>query len=140
MTLTASLANEAMEESWTQDVPTIRFKAAFPFFGGKGTENSALVYFELEPGHELGIHTDSEEEILLVLEGRVEAWIGESSAELSRHEAAVIPAGAPHNVINGGDVVARCVGFFAGASVISRFESPLMPLGERVYNTDDIPI
>jgi quercetin dioxygenase-like cupin family protein len=47
-----------------------------PLFLGTGTKNTAVVYFEIEPGYRLGTHTDSAEEILLILEGQVEVSLG----------------------------------------------------------------
>jgi quercetin dioxygenase-like cupin family protein len=69
---------ELLEGSYEDD-PTMRVKFNFPFYVGTGTNNSAVVYFELEPGHRLGTHTDSAEEILLILEGEAEAALGENS-------------------------------------------------------------
>ena len=63
-------------EGWYEDDPTMRVKVNFPFFLGTGTKNTAVVYFEIEPGYRLGTHTDSAEEILLVLEGEVEVSLG----------------------------------------------------------------
>jgi quercetin dioxygenase-like cupin family protein len=37
------------------------------------------VYFELEPGKELGAHTDSAEEIVYIIDGTVEATIGNNN-------------------------------------------------------------
>ena len=51
----------------------MRAKASFPFSKATGNASSAVVYFEIEPGHYLGTHTDSAEEIVLVLSGTVEA-------------------------------------------------------------------
>ena len=53
-------------EVWYEDDPTMRVKVNFPFFLGTGTKNTAVVYFEIEPGYRLATHTDSAEEILLV--------------------------------------------------------------------------
>lgn len=97
-----------------------------------------MVYFEIEPGHYLGTHTDSAEEILLILSGAVEASLGEETGRLTAGQAALIPAMAPHGVRNTGEVTARCVGFFAAATVESTFDQPMMPLGQREVGTPRI--
>jgi quercetin dioxygenase-like cupin family protein len=114
-------------ELWYEDDPTMRVKANFPFFVGTGTKNTAVVYFELEPGHRLGTHTDSAEEILLVLEGTAEVSLEDEQGQLSTEEMAVVPAMVPHSLRNVGDKTARFVGFFSSNVVVSTF--PASPRG-----------
>ena len=45
--------------------------AAWPVHRGTGARNTAAVLFELAPCKRLGTHTDSAEEVLVVLEGEV---------------------------------------------------------------------
>ena len=60
--------------------PARRLKVAFPISSATGTAASACVYFELQPGAHVGVHTDSAEEFLIVLEGRGEGLVGEETA------------------------------------------------------------
>jgi hypothetical protein len=41
-------------EGWYEDDPTMRVKVNFPFFLGTGTKNTAVVYFDIEPGYSSG--------------------------------------------------------------------------------------
>jgi hypothetical protein len=41
----------------------------------------------------------------------------------------------PHSIRNVGWEKARCVGFFSAASVVSTFDQPMMPFGERTVGT-----
>ena len=125
-------------ELWYEDDPTMRVKANFPFFVGTGTKNTAVVYFELEPGHRLGTHTDSAEEILLVLEGTAEVSLEDEQGQLSTEEMAVVPAMVPHSLRNVGDKTARFVGFFSSNVVVSTFDQPMMPFGQRVVGTPPV--
>ena len=70
----------------------MRIRVNFPFYAATGNERSAVVYFEIDPGHYLGTHTDSAEEIVLILAGSVEASLGEERGRLSAGQAALIPA------------------------------------------------
>src|SRR5215210_140633 len=63
-------------EVWYENDPTMRLKVNIPLFLGTGTKNTAVVYFEIEPGYRLGTHTDSAEEILLILQGEVGVSLG----------------------------------------------------------------
>jgi quercetin dioxygenase-like cupin family protein len=116
----------------------MRIRVDFPFFAATGTEASSVVYFEIDPGHYLGTHTDSAEEIVLLLTGTVEATLGEETGLLIANQAVLIPAMVPHGIRNVGDETARCVGFFAAAEVISTFDQPMMPLRKRVVGTPPV--
>jgi quercetin dioxygenase-like cupin family protein len=109
---------------------SIRF--AFPLSSAVGTAATASVLFELEPGNELATHTDSSEELLLVLAGEGEAHVDGETGLLRAGQVAVVPALAPHGIRNVGDTTLRVFGFFSGSTVVSVFEEPLGPDGERV--------
>jgi quercetin dioxygenase-like cupin family protein len=117
---------------------TMRVKANFPFFVGSGTKNTAVVYFELEPGHRLGTHTDSAEEILLILEGTAEVSLGDEKGRLSAGEMALVPAMEPHGLRNVDDETVRVVGFFSSNVVVSTFDQPVIPFNQRVIGTPPV--
>jgi quercetin dioxygenase-like cupin family protein len=125
-------------EGWYEDDPTMRVRSNFPFHVGSGTKNTAVVYFELEPGHRLGTHTDSAEEVLLILQGEVEAMVGDESGRVSAGDLALVPAMVPHALRNVGDETVRVVGFFSSNVVASTFDQPMMPLGQRVVGTPPV--
>jgi quercetin dioxygenase-like cupin family protein len=104
----------------------------FPISSATGTGASAVVYFELEPGAVLPVHTDSGEELLLVLEGVAEATIGDETGTVRAGDVAVVPALAPHGLRNVGDVPVRVVGFFASSTVVSLFPEGA-PTGDQVF-------
>ena len=135
---TADLNHLELRDAWYQDDPAMRIRVTFPFYVATGNESSAVVYFEIEPGHYLGTHTDSAEEIVLVLSGTVEASLGDETGQLSAGQAVLIPEMVPHGVRNIGHETARCVGFFAAAIVESNFDQPMMPLGTRKVGTPPV--
>jgi quercetin dioxygenase-like cupin family protein len=125
-------------EVWYENDPTMRLKVNFPFFVGTGTKSTAVVYFEIEPGHRLGTHTDSAEEILLILEGEAEVSLEDVQGRLSAGEMALVPAMVPHGMRNAGDETVRVVGFFSSNVVVSTFDQPMMPFGQRVVGTPPV--
>lgn len=125
-------------EVWYEDDPTMRVKVNFPFFLGTGTKSTAVVYFEIEPGHRLGTHTDSAEEILLVLEGTAEVSLGDEQGRLSAGEMALVPAMEPHGLRNAGEDTVRVAGFFSSNVVVSTFDQRMMPFGQRVVGTPPV--
>jgi quercetin dioxygenase-like cupin family protein len=108
-------------------------RAAFPLSSAEGTAALATVWIELEPGGVLPEHTDSAEEILLVVEGEVEASVGGEEGTLRALEMAVVPALAPHGLRNAGDRRARILGIFASATNVSVFTDGLGPDRLRVF-------
>ena len=127
---TVRLSELEMPEAGYENDPTMRVKANFPFSVAIGTKNTAVVYFEVEPGHRLGTHTDSAEELLLILEGEAEASVGDEQGRVSAGEMALVPAMVPHSVRNVGDETLRVVGFFSSSTVMSTFDQPLVPMGQ----------
>jgi quercetin dioxygenase-like cupin family protein len=125
-------------EVWYENDPTMRLKVNFPFFLGTGTKSTAVVYFEIEPGYKLGTHTDSAEEILLILEGTAEVSLGDEQGRLSAGEMALVPAMVPHGLRNVGEETVRVVGFFSSNVVVSTFDQPMMPFNQRVLGTPPV--
>lgn len=113
--------------------------ATFPLFGAHGTESTATVYFELEPGDELGRHTDSAEELLLILEGEVEAEVGGEKANLSKGEIALVPKMVPHNLVNIGTTDTKVLGIFGGANhIVATFENTWLPTDSNTVDTSQL--
>jgi quercetin dioxygenase-like cupin family protein len=127
-----------LAEVWYENDPTMRLKVNFPFFLGTGTKSTAVVYFEVEPGYRLGTHTDSAEEMLLILEGEAEVSLGDERGRLSAGEMALVPAMVPHGLRNVGEEAVRVVGFFSSNVVVSTFDQPMMPFNQRVVGTPPV--
>ena len=123
---------------WYEDDPTMRIRVNFPFYLGTGTKSTAVVYFEVEPGRRLATHTDSAEEMLLVLEGPAEVSLGDERGTLSAGEMALVPAMEPHGLRNAGEETVRVIGFFSSNVVVSTFDRPMMPFGQRVVGTPPV--
>lgn len=116
--------------------PTQHCHATFPLFVANGTQSTATVYFELEAGDTLGRHTDSAEEILVILEGNVEAEIGGETGNLSEGEIALVPKMVPHNIRNTGNSKARVLGIFGGANhIVATFDNIWMPVNSNTVDT-----
>lgn len=136
--ITADLNSLKLLESWFSSTPNTRMKSGFPLYKSTGTKELSVVYFEIEPGDSLGTHTDSSEEIILVLDGRAEAMLDDEKGLLSKGQLALIPAMVPHNIQNIGDETLKVIGFFSSANVVSTFAEPLMPLNEKTVGTPPI--
>ena len=123
-----------------QDIdPRQRVRVAFPISRLTGAEHTAVVYFEVAPGDRLGTHTDSAEEILYIVAGEGEAEVGDERGRVRAGDLAVVPAMAPHGIVNTGDEPLKVVGFFCESEITSTFEAPLEPIGQAIV-TIGVPV
>ena len=69
------------------------------------TGASQLVIFEqwCNPGHGAPRHTHSVEEVLRVLAGEAEIFVGKEQARVGPGESVIVPAGIEHGFTNVGD-------------------------------------
>ena len=122
---------------WTEQHKVLpsTFFTTQPFINWSRTGDSVLgvVYFELEPGYALGTHTDSAEEVLLILQSAVEVTVGEARCRIAAGDLAVVPELVPHNVRNVGTATAKVVGFFPSGHVTATFDEAFLPLRQRVF-------
>lgn len=108
------------------------FRVGFPLHSATGTASTATVLFELDPGAELPMHTDSAEELLVVVQGTAEARVGDEVGRLAKHDVALVPPMAPHGLRNIGEDVLRVFGTFSSSAVVSTFERPFEEDGPHV--------
>ncbi len=108
-------------------------RVSFPLSSATGTASTATVLFELDPGCELPLHTDSAEELLVVVQGTAEARVGEEVGQLGTHQVALVPPMAPHGARNIGDDVLRIFGTFSSSTVVSTFERPFEEGGPQLF-------
>lgn len=113
--------------------PTRRLRVAFPISSATGTAASASVYFELEPGDHVGVHTDSAEEFLVIVEGSGVGLVGEETAPVRAGQVVLVPPMVRHDIRNTGEGVLRVFGTFAAPTVVSEFEEPVAPGGPQVF-------
>ena len=124
-----TLSDLELIEGWSETDERRGARFSFPIFSSTGACASAVVYFEVDPGKHLGMHTDSAEEVVLVVEGAAEVVVGGERGRLEAGEMALVPALVPHDVICAGEEPVRVVGWFASAAVVSVFDEPFGPIG-----------
>ena len=107
-------------------------RVSFPVHSANGTASTATVLFELDPGATLGVHTDSAEELLIILQGTAEARIGDEVGRLETNQVGLVPPMAPHGLRNIGGDVLRVLGTFSASTVVSTFEEPFGGDGPQV--------
>jgi quercetin dioxygenase-like cupin family protein len=75
---------------------------------GDGLSGITAIEATFNPGRAHAFHTHpGQEEVIFVLEGRIEQWIERDKRELGVGDVAVIEAGVVHATFNDGDAPAR---------------------------------
>lgn len=136
--LSVKLNELPLRTTWTEDVPGQRAHSTFPFLGAEENEKTSVVYFELDPGNELGSHTDSAEEVLLILAGSVEVTVGGEKSIVEAPSLALVPTMVPHNLRNLGTGRAKVAGFFPARHTVATFENAWLPDNANVVDTEQI--
>jgi len=114
-------------------------KATFPLIGAHGSRQLATVYFEIEPGKHLGRHTDSAEELLVILDGKVTASVGDAETSAAAGQIILVPKMVPHNIVNTGNTTARVLGVFGGANnIVATFDKEWLPLHSNTVDTSQL--
>ncbi len=133
--LTVSIPELDLTEVWLDSDPDRnRLRVTFPINRWAGARDTAVVYFEIQPGERLGTHTDSAEEILYIVAGEAEAHVGDEHGRVRAGDLAVIPEMVPHGLVNVGDEPVKVVGFFCQPEIISTFDEAVQPVGRAVLN------
>lgn len=113
--------------------PSRRVRVGFPHHSQVGNASTATVYFELDPGTHVGLHRDSSEELLLILEGEGEATVGDETAVTQAGAILTVPAMEPHDIRNVGAGTLRVLGFFSAPTLVATFDEPVAPGGPQVF-------
>lgn len=89
------------EEQWRPGVMTRMLASA-----AIGTTQLTVFEQRCDPGLGAPAHLHAVEEILTVLEGEAEVWIGQDRRKLTAGQSAIVPAGRKHGFTNcGGSVL-----------------------------------
>ncbi|HER00197.1 MAG TPA: cupin domain-containing protein [candidate division Zixibacteria bacterium] len=136
--ITADLSKLELSEFTGKNRPTQHCRATFPILEAVGSEDTAMVYFELDEGKNLGQHTDSAEEILLILEGKVEVKIGDERRIVNAGSIALVPTMVPHDLKNVGQGKVRVAGIFGRNNITATFDIPWAELNSNVVSTAEM--
>ena len=133
--LSINLNELPLKETFVANHASQRAFSSFPFLGSLENQDTSVVYVELNPGEELGTHTDSGEEVLFIFEGRVEVIVGDEQAIVEAPSLALVPEMLPHNLRNVGDVRAKFIGIFPNRYLIATFDHEWQPDGTNIIDT-----
>ena len=79
---------------------------------GDGTTSSSLSYSVVGVGTGAPLHTHEADELIVILEGTLEARLGDESHQVGPGHTLVVPPNVPHGFTNAGPGDARILAFF----------------------------
>ena len=121
-------------EAWIENDDRARWRSASGHGAGAAAKASGSSILEVDPGCLLPRHTDSAEEVIVIVSGAARVIVGDDSADASEGGIAVVPKGVPHEVHNAGDEVLRFWAIYAAPEVTTTYEEPVQPDGGRERN------
>ena len=125
------LEDVELEESWIQGQEGARWRTATVHGPGTGADASGSSLLEVPAGCVLARHTDSAEELIVVLAGTAEATVGEETGRVEAGGMALVPKELAHEVRNAGGEALRFLALYASPDVTTTYERPVEPGGER---------
>jgi quercetin dioxygenase-like cupin family protein len=118
---------EGDETAWWRSAP-----AHSPSTGARSSGSSVI---EVPAGCRLPRHTDSAEEIVVIVAGAAEVVVGDERRELPAGGVALVSQDVPHEVRNAGREPLRFVAIYASPDVVTRYEEEVQPDGSRERHT-----
>ncbi len=133
----AIVATEKLERIHVRgaDDPAVRWDGAFAVYGGHGASQSSTIVYEIEPGGQLGWHTDATEETQYIIAGKGELQTEDGSYPVGPGSVFVLPTLVRHNLANVGTDRLRAVAFFAAAMFTQSFDNLMLPPKSHVLGT-----
>ncbi|MDQ4041747.1 MAG: cupin domain-containing protein [Actinomycetota bacterium] len=120
-----------LADAWVEGDGGARWRSGSGLGPSDGTRESGCSLLEVDPGARLPRHTDSAEELVVVIEGEAEVVVAERAERVPAGGVALVPREEPHEVRNAGERVLRFAAVYAGSDVVTRYEAPVQPGGER---------
>jgi len=99
-----------------RSLPSNRFQGS-----DHGPARVSIILSESESGEGPRLHRHPYDETWIVLEGRVQVWIGEETGQASAGDIVVSPPDTPHKFQNIGQEVARLICIHASPTVVTEW-------------------
>jgi quercetin dioxygenase-like cupin family protein len=122
-------------EAWQDGDPTARWRSAVGHSPSEGARESGSSLLEVAPGCRLPRHTDSAEEIIVVLSGTAEVEVDGERCLATAGGLVLVPKCHPHSVGNAGRGVLRFAAIYGEPDVVTTYERPVEPDGSPERHT-----
>src|SRR3954471_17240143 len=120
-----------LSDAWLDHDPAARWRSTSVLGSGTGARAAGASLLEVDPGCRLPRHTDSAEEVIVVIAGEAQVTVGDERTIAAAGEMALVAEMVPHEVRNAGEGVLRFAAVYAAPDVVTTYEAPVQPAGER---------
>jgi len=120
-----------LNDAWIEGDPGARWRSGAGHGPSMGAQASGSSVLAVAPGCRLPRHTDSAEEVVVVVAGMAEVIVGDERSTVPAGGVVLIPAKVPHEVRNAGEDELRFVAVYADTEVVTRYEAEVQPTGSR---------
>src|SRR3954447_3710318 len=120
-----------LSDSWLDGDPAARWRSGSVLGSGNGARAAGASLLEVDPACRLPRHTDSAEEVIVMIAGQAEVTVGDQQTTAAAGEMALVPEMVPHEVRNAGEGVLRFAAVYAAPDVVTTYEAAVQPAGER---------
>src|SRR5215211_9524584 len=124
---TASFDSAELSDAWIEGDESARWRSG----GGHTGDASGSSLLEVPPGCRLPRHTDSAEETIVIVSGKASVTVGDEQGEVPAGGVALVPECVSHEVRNAGGEPLRFVALYANNDVVTTYEQPIQPSGDR---------
>jgi mannose-6-phosphate isomerase-like protein (cupin superfamily) len=124
-----------LSDSYIEGDETARWRSAPGHSPSTGARASGSSVIEVPAGCRLPRHTDSAEEIVVIVAGAAEVVVGDERRAVPAGGVALVPEDVPHEVRNPGREPLRFVAIYASPDVVTRYEDEVQPDGSRERHT-----
>jgi quercetin dioxygenase-like cupin family protein len=120
-----------LRDAWIDGEDDARWRSASAHGPDSGAGASGSSLIEVPSGCRLPRHTDSAEELIVVLDGEAIVTLGSETAAVPAGGLALVPADAPHEVRSSGEGTLRFLAVYAAPEVVTRYDALVQPGGEQ---------
>ena len=120
-----------LAEAWIEGDERARWRSASGHGEEQGATTTGTSLLEVPEGCRLPRHTDSAEEVAVVISGVAEIEVGGERARVGAGGVALVPKDVPHEVRNAGEGTLRFMAVYASTDVVTTYEADVQPDGGR---------
>ena len=120
-----------LSDAWIDGDEQARWRSASGHGEQQGATTTGTSLLEVPAGCRLPRHTDSAEEVAVVISGTAEIEVGGERARIGAGGVALVPKDVPHEVRHAGEDTLRFMAVYASTDVVTTYEADVQPDGGR---------
>ena len=120
-----------LADAWVDGDEQARWRSGSGHAEEQGATTTGTSLLEVPEGCRLPRHTDSAEEVAVVIAGTAEIEVAGERARVGAGGVALVPKDLPHEVRNAGEGTLRFMAVYASTDVVTTYDVDVQPDGRR---------